>query len=73
MTAQLAGRDCRSFAYPYGDFDSASKRLVEEAGFACACNADGGFVRRSSDPFALPRIQAGNWDSRRLAQRIGHA
>jgi peptidoglycan/xylan/chitin deacetylase (PgdA/CDA1 family)/glycosyltransferase involved in cell wall biosynthesis len=69
--AELTGREPRTFAYPYGDFDRESARLVAEAGFECACLADGWFVGRRTDPFALPRIFVGNWDSARLARQLG--
>lgn len=69
--AELTGAQPRCFAYPYGNFDPESERLVERAGFLCACKADGWFVTRRSDRFALPRIFVGDWDSTRLARQLG--
>ena len=69
--AELTGTEPRSFAYPYGDFDPESARIVAQAGFQCACRADGWFVGRKTSRFALPRIFVGNWDSARLAQQLG--
>ena len=69
--AALAGVRPSSFAYPYGDYDPALDRLVEKAGFLCACRADGSFVTRNSNRFALPRIQAANSGTRELAQLLG--
>jgi peptidoglycan/xylan/chitin deacetylase (PgdA/CDA1 family) len=69
--AELTGSLPQSFAYPYGDFDRESVRLVAQAGFVCACRADGSFVRRGSDRFAIPRLFVGNWDSDRLARQLG--
>jgi glycosyltransferase involved in cell wall biosynthesis/peptidoglycan/xylan/chitin deacetylase (PgdA/CDA1 family) len=69
--AELTGVEPRSFAYPYGNLDTESQRLVEQAGFLCACKADGSFVTRRSNRFALPRIFVGNWDSARLARHLG--
>lgn len=69
--AELTGAHPRSFAYPYGDCDPESERLVEEAGFLCACKAEGLFVNPRSDRFALPRLFVGNWDSARLARELG--
>lgn len=68
---ELTGVEPRSFAYPYGNLDPESQRLVEQAGFLCACRADGWFVRRRTSRFALPRIFVGNWDSARLARQLG--
>jgi glycosyltransferase involved in cell wall biosynthesis/peptidoglycan/xylan/chitin deacetylase (PgdA/CDA1 family) len=67
----LTGTRPYSFAYPYGDFEPGLAKLVAAAGFGCACRADGGFVSRTTDPFALPRIFVCDWDSRQLALRLG--
>jgi peptidoglycan/xylan/chitin deacetylase (PgdA/CDA1 family) len=69
--AELTGSEPRCFAYPFGDSDPQSEELVEQAGFLCACRADGDFVRRKSSRFALPRMLVGNWDSAGLARRLG--
>ncbi|WP_395624163.1 glycosyltransferase [Sphingomonas daechungensis] len=69
--AQLTGSQPRAFAYPYGDLDAESEALVEQAGFLCACRADGGFVRPSSSIFALPRVLVGDWEASTLARRLG--
>jgi peptidoglycan/xylan/chitin deacetylase (PgdA/CDA1 family) len=58
----LAGSPPAGFAYPYGNFDRDSERLVEEAGFACACATIPTAVSPASRLFALPRLQVGNWD-----------
>jgi peptidoglycan/xylan/chitin deacetylase (PgdA/CDA1 family) len=57
-----------TMAYPYGDFDSESEELAAEAGFDCACTTEHAFVTAGSRPFALPRIQVGNWSPGRLRQ-----
>ena len=67
----VAGARPTAFAYPYGDADPESERLAEEAGFVCACRADGGFVTRKSSSFSLPRMLVGNWNSAELARRLG--
>jgi glycosyltransferase involved in cell wall biosynthesis/peptidoglycan/xylan/chitin deacetylase (PgdA/CDA1 family) len=69
--AELSGAEPRSFAYPYGDFDSESERFAREAGYVCAVKADGWFVHRRTSRFALPRIFVGDWESARLARRLG--
>lgn len=67
----LTGTRPWSFAYPYGDHEPELERLVEEAGFGCACKATGWFVNAGANRFALPRIFVGNWDSARLARELG--
>jgi peptidoglycan/xylan/chitin deacetylase (PgdA/CDA1 family) len=52
----LLGAPCRSFAYPYGDWNSAVRDLVAEAGYEVACTTQRAAARRTDDPLALPRI-----------------
>jgi len=47
----------RFFAYPYGLVDATSRDSVREAGFAAAFTIRPGRAGRTSDPFALPRVQ----------------
>lgn len=69
--AEITGARPQSFAYPYGEFDRESEQLVAQAGFHCACKAEGWFVRRGASRFALPRIFVGNWTSAGLMQQLG--
>ena len=69
--AELTGVQPLCFAYPYGIYDLESAEIVEEAGFVCACKADGWFVTQKTNRFALPRIAVGNWDPRTLARMLG--
>ncbi len=45
-----------AFAYPKGSYNSMVKKLVCEAGFACAVTVREGSCRFTDDRFALPRI-----------------
>lgn len=61
------GRECRHFAYPFGDIVSFGSRdilLAQEAGFLTAVSAQPGIVRAAgkSNLFSLPRVA---WDGRR--------
>ena len=69
---ELFGRVPKTFAYPYGDCDLESERLVGEAGFVCACTTENGTVTRSSSVLRLPRVQVGNWEVADLARVLGH-
>jgi len=66
----LTGSRPRTFAYPFGEFDEASTRLAEEAGYDCACSTENAAVDRASPMFALPRVQVGNWRARRLERAL---
>jgi len=68
--AKLSGQYPAEFAYPFGILDSESKRLVREAGFACACTTAGTSVSPKSDVFALPRIHVRNWNGPRLGYEL---
>lgn len=47
---------CRSFAYPYGDWDARVRGLVAEAGYEVACTTRRAAARPTHDRLALPRI-----------------
>jgi peptidoglycan/xylan/chitin deacetylase (PgdA/CDA1 family) len=70
QVAEIIGAAPKSFAYPFGDFDEHSLRLVEEAGFECACTTRSHAVGKAANAFALPRLQALNWSSDELARAI---
>jgi peptidoglycan/xylan/chitin deacetylase (PgdA/CDA1 family) len=68
--AALTGTVPTAFAYPFGEWDVTSRRLVEEAGYACACATGDSFVTRRSEAFALPRFNVGNWEPRRMRDML---
>lgn len=70
---KLSGVRPSTFAYPYGNCDAQSERIVREAGFACACATLGRSVSAQSRPFALPRVQVGDWGARELRLALGAA
>ena len=53
---QRIGVPCASFAYPWGRYDTRSKKLVAGAGYRNAVTAIHGPVRPHEDLFAIPRI-----------------
>ena len=69
--ASLTGTAPATFAYPFGDFDEASIRLVAQAGYTCACATGEAFVAKQSGPFVLPRLRVGNWDAGYLRDMLG--
>jgi peptidoglycan/xylan/chitin deacetylase (PgdA/CDA1 family)/SAM-dependent methyltransferase len=46
-----------AFAYPYGDFNAESVRLVRAAGFRLAVTCEERSVPARPDPFRLPRLE----------------
>jgi peptidoglycan/xylan/chitin deacetylase (PgdA/CDA1 family) len=69
----ITGYRPRSFAYPFGDAGAESIRLVEQAGFECACITGERSVSPNSDVYALPRIGVGNFPAVKLPQLLGHS
>jgi peptidoglycan/xylan/chitin deacetylase (PgdA/CDA1 family) len=58
---QRLARPCRSFAYPYGDFDDRVVRAAREAGYGAAATFGGRF--RLSDAYRWPRVAVLRSDS----------
>lgn len=52
------GLPVRDFCYPYGDWNSAIRDLVGEAGYATAVTTEFGIHRPGGDALALPRVTA---------------
>lgn len=46
----------KSYAYPYGEFDSRVKTLITAEGFDFVCNQNAGAVAAFSDPYDIERI-----------------
>jgi peptidoglycan/xylan/chitin deacetylase (PgdA/CDA1 family) len=60
---QNLGKPCNHFAYPYGQFTTNHRDLVEEAGFSIACSTRSGFNDSQRDPYVLHRIEVYGDDS----------
>jgi peptidoglycan/xylan/chitin deacetylase (PgdA/CDA1 family) len=60
LLAELTGSASATFGYPFGDVNSDVRRIVESAGFLCACGSRQTFVRKRADLFALPRLVVEN-------------
>jgi peptidoglycan/xylan/chitin deacetylase (PgdA/CDA1 family) len=71
---QILDHPVSSFAYPYGkpqDYTAETVGIVRQAGFACACSTFVDVVRRSSDPFQLPRVRVRNVGGEGLEKQLG--
>jgi peptidoglycan/xylan/chitin deacetylase (PgdA/CDA1 family) len=76
------GKPVRAFAYPNGDFNTETMKLVRQAGFMCAFTATEGYAPADSLSFAIPRFMmlsvvdvaelahrlTYSWSSRRLVR-----
>ena len=67
-------RTVRPFAYPFGasgfDFQARDEALVRENGYTLAFASQGGFVTRSSNRFALPRVGIGRMTRAQFAATV---
>ena len=59
---ELAGSAVTSFSYPYGDFNHASRNIVETAGFTMAVSIRESPVTVESDVLAMPRVHVRDWN-----------
>jgi peptidoglycan/xylan/chitin deacetylase (PgdA/CDA1 family) len=64
------GREVLSFAYPHGSSSAVTRRLVEQAGYTCACSTASDFVYRGSDLYQLPRLRVRDWDMKSFESRL---
>ncbi len=69
----VLGAPVSSLAYPFGGrdhYNSATRDLVQEAGFACACANFPGKIQIGTDPYQLPRFLVRDWNGEELARRL---
>jgi peptidoglycan/xylan/chitin deacetylase (PgdA/CDA1 family) len=67
---QLLGHAVTSFAYPFGDRDRATERVVAESGFRHACATDPGIAVSIRDRFHLPRVAVEDWSAEELERLL---
>jgi peptidoglycan/xylan/chitin deacetylase (PgdA/CDA1 family) len=70
---EVLHRPVTSFAYPYGaryDYSAETVRLVQKAGFACACSNFAGIAGQVTDRFQLPRIHVEDWGGEEFARLL---
>jgi peptidoglycan/xylan/chitin deacetylase (PgdA/CDA1 family) len=62
----------KSFAYPYGNYDLITLRLIKEAGFQNAVTTEEKSTSGSSGIFELPRYQVKNWSGDEFYKRLSN-
>lgn len=67
---ELLEQSVTSFAYPYGDYTPQTVRLIQDAGFNCACSTVADTVWRYSDRFQLPRFAVHNWNGEEFTKQL---
>jgi peptidoglycan/xylan/chitin deacetylase (PgdA/CDA1 family) len=66
----IVGSPIVSFAYPHGDYTTATVSTVRRAGYSCACSTTMESVRRGTDNLQLPRIQVKDCDGEEFARKL---
>jgi peptidoglycan/xylan/chitin deacetylase (PgdA/CDA1 family) len=72
MLESFIGRPVRSFSYPFGsveDYNSDTLRLVQNAGFDCACANYPGLAH-AKNLYELPRFLVRDWDGDYFAKTL---
>ena len=62
----ITGQPVEGFAFPHGEADDATRRLVAEAGYRWACSTESRSIRPGDDLYGLPRLQIANWGGEQL-------
>ncbi len=60
----------KTFAYPFGNFNKQTLKLVEKAGFTCACATVEETVWRWSDRFRMPRFEVLDWEGHVFEKKL---
>lgn len=64
LLQEWTGQDVRHFAFPNGNHTPALRDMIRDLGFASATLLEDRVAPQGGDPFALPRISVGRYDSR---------
>lgn len=64
------GRKVNGFAYPYGNYNAVTKRLLKDAGFSYAVSTENRVLTDKDDLFELPRVQVKNWNKKEFAYKL---
>jgi peptidoglycan/xylan/chitin deacetylase (PgdA/CDA1 family) len=68
----VLGHPVTSFAYPHGLYTAPTVKLVQEAGFLCACSTDVAMLRPEVDLFRLPRVQVIDGDGEQFSRWLSN-
>jgi hypothetical protein len=63
-------RQVHSFAYPNGDYNEQTRKLVDAAGYKAACTTMNGTVQHGDDVFQLRRCAINDWNIERFKQQM---
>lgn len=64
------GKRVDGFAYPYGNYDCTTQRILKESGFEYAVATEPKVTTAGDDRFALPRVQVRNWSVYEFASNV---
>jgi len=67
---KMINRQVHSFAYPNGDYNEQTRKLVDAAGYKAACTTINGSVQQGDDVFQLRRCAINDWNIGRFKQHM---
>lgn len=67
---QLIGYPVTAFAYPHGNFNKQTKRIVRNAGFKQAFTTENGSAGINTDWYSLPRLWVKNWNGKEFKHQV---
>lgn len=71
LIARHTGSNVNQFAYPYGEYNTSVRDVVEGAGYRLACSTRSGFNIVGADAFEIRRLEVmGSDDARALKRKI---
>lgn len=66
----LIGKPVTSFAYPHGDYATATPDILRDLGFTVACTTRGESLSTDHGPLELPRHRTEDWNGNELEPRL---
>lgn len=68
----IINRPVTSFSYPHGDYSSETVSIVRRLEFKNSCTAIPRMIKKSDNPYLLPRYAVCNWDGEEFENNLRH-
>jgi peptidoglycan/xylan/chitin deacetylase (PgdA/CDA1 family) len=67
---KIIQRPVEHFAYPYGEYDQTTVKILHEAGFASACTTVDRAMTRRTKTYEIPRVPVQNWSGEKFLEIV---
>lgn len=68
--AVICQKEINLFSFPFGEYDQGSLKIVENAGYECACILSERRVSNRTSIYRLPRFLVRNWNSEEFIKNL---